>query len=92
MTVVPYVVLLGMDINEAINEIKECGSMRFKRLNTILVNFFDGPRIRGSHHIYKTPWRGMPFLNIQPSGGSVKDYQLKQALQCLIKLKEQLNG
>ena len=52
--------------------------------------FFKGPRIVGSHHIFKTPWPGDPRINIQKDGSKAKGYQVKQVHEALRKLKETL--
>ena len=41
------------------------------------------PRIRGSHHIFKTPWKGDPRINLQKDGKSAKPYQVKMVLKAI---------
>ena len=43
--------------------------------------------ISGSHHIFKTPWKGDPRINIQKEGKMAKPYQVKLVLKALEKLK-----
>lgn len=49
---------------------------------------FGEPRQKGSHVIYKMPWRGDPRINIQDDKGKAKAYQVKQALKAIEKLEE----
>jgi len=48
---------------------------------------FGKPRIKGSHHIFKTPWKGDPRINIQKEGKTAKPYQVKLVLKALDKLE-----
>ena len=43
--------------------------------------------IKGSHHIFKTPWRGDPRINIQKEGNKAKPYQVKIVSKALDKLE-----
>lgn len=53
--------------------------------------YFGKPRQKGtSHIIYKTPWQGDPRINIQRNGKEAKFYQVKQVLQAINKIKEEL--
>jgi hypothetical protein len=64
-------------------------SVRFIDLLQICIKNFGNPRIRGSHHIFKTPWPGDPRINIQKDGNMAKPYQVKAVLEALIKLNGQ---
>ncbi len=76
-----------MKAQDAIKELEENKkNIRFKRLITICESFFVGPRIKGSHHIYKTPWKGDPRLNLQKDGNKAKAYQVEQLIEALKKL------
>lgn len=79
-----------MDIEEALEITKNSKNMKFSDLLKICKNFFEGPRIGGSHHIFKTPWPGDPRINIQKDGKKAKGYQVKQVHEALKKLKESL--
>ena len=50
-------------------------------------HFGESRQSNGSHRIYRTPWEGEPFINIQPKKG--KPYQVKQVLAA-IKKKESM--
>lgn len=74
-----------MSIDEAIEELEgNEGNIRFERLLTICEVFYDKPRIKGSHHIFKTPWPGDPRINVQAAkGGKANPYQVRQVVQAL---------
>lgn len=44
-----------------------------------------GYRVKGSHHIFKVPWSGQPWVNIQKDGKHAKPYQVKQVLAAIEK-------
>ncbi|MDR0870552.1 MAG: type II toxin-antitoxin system HicA family toxin [Planctomycetaceae bacterium] len=58
----------------------------FAELLKICTEYFGEPRIRGSHHIFKTPWQGDPRINIQKDGKTAKPYQVKQVRDAVEKL------
>ena len=62
-------------------------NVKFKDLLKICTTYFGEPRITGSHHIFKTPWKGDPRINIQKSGNKAKKYQVMQVLKALHKLE-----
>ena len=65
--------------------------VRFQRLAQLCEYYFGPPRIRGSHHVYKTPWPSDPRVNIQDTGGEAKAYQVRQvikAVEHLLKTKQ----
>lgn len=76
-----------MDIAQAITELESSPSnTRFARLVTVCTHFFGEPRIRGSHHIFRTPWQGDPRINIQAQrGGRAAPYQVRQVIAALKK-------
>lgn len=77
-----------MSIDEALEALKSDKNIKFKDLLKICEYFFEGPRISGSHHIFKMPWAGHPRVNIQKDGAKAKSYQVKQVREALEKLKE----
>lgn len=77
-----------MSIEEALEALKSGTNIKFKDLFKICEYFFEGPRITGSHHIFKMPWQGHPRINIQKDGNKAKVYQVKQVKEALLKLKE----
>lgn len=77
-----------MSIDEALEALASDTNIKFKDLLKICENFFEGPKIKGSHHIFKTPWQGQPWVNIQKDGSKAKSYQVKQVREALLKLKE----
>jgi hypothetical protein len=78
-----------MKIAETIAEFeREKASTRFSKLIRICEEYFDAPRVKGSHHIFKTPWPGDPRLNLQSDKGKAKPYQVEQVIAALKKLDE----
>lgn len=78
-------------IAEYIDELSDGdANVQFGRLVTICKNVFGEPRTKGSHHIFKTPWPGKPWVNIQDDGGEAKPYQVRQVRRALRKRLEQL--
>ena len=81
-------------LNSLEKDIKNLNSRKnimFKELIKLCMKYFEGPRIKGSHHTFKTPWKGDPWINLQKSRGNNKEakrYQVKQVLQALYKFKE----
>jgi hypothetical protein len=66
-------------------------NVKFDDLLKICIKYFGTPRVRSSHHIFKTPWKGDPRINIQKDGKMAKPYQVKLVLKALEKL-EMENG
>jgi len=64
-------------------------NVAFKDLLDVCRRYFGEPRIRGSHHIFKTPWKGDPRINIQKDGKMAKPYQVRMVQRALEKLEEQ---
>ena len=78
-----------MKIVETIAQLeKEKNSTRFSRVIQICEEFFGPSRIKGSHHIFRTPWPGDPRLNIQSDKGRAKPYQVDQVIAALTKLAQ----
>jgi hypothetical protein len=77
-----------MNIDDCINLLEQGKVNKFRELLKICEVYFGKYRIKGSHHIFKTPWQGDPRINLQKGkGNSAKPYQVKQALEALHKLK-----
>ena len=62
-------------------------NVKFDDLLKICTKYFRAPRVSGSHHIFKTPWKGDPRINIQKEGKMAKPYQVKLVLKALDKLE-----
>jgi len=60
----------------------------FDHLIAVCQKHLGNPRIRGSHHIFKTPWAGDPRINLQRDGKMAKPYQVKQVQKALEKLED----
>ncbi|GHT35712.1 hypothetical protein FACS189427_05640 [Planctomycetales bacterium] len=63
-------------------------NVRFADLLQICEKYFGSLRIRGSHHIFRTPWQGDPRINIQKDGNMAKSYQVKTVIKALEKLED----
>ena len=62
--------------------------VRFADLARICDRYFGAPRRRGgSHLVYRTPWRGVPRVNIQNDNGMAKVYQVRQVARAIEKLE-----
>jgi len=61
-------------------------NVKFTDLLAICTEYFGSPRITGSHHIFKTPWKGDPRINIQKDFKMAKPYQVKTVIKALKKL------
>jgi len=64
-------------------------NVRFDDLVNLCCQYFGEPRIRGSHHIFKTPWQGYPRLNLQKDGPKAKPYQVKQVQKAIERWEEE---
>ena len=63
----------------------------FDDLIALCRKYFGEPRIRGSHHIFKTPWKCDPRINLQREGKMAKPYQVRDVRKAIAK-KEADNG
>lgn len=61
----------------------------FADLVDVCRKHFGEPRIRGSHHILKTPWKGDPRINLQKEGKMAKPYQVRTVKKAIEILEEQ---
>jgi hypothetical protein len=63
-------------------------NVRFADLSKVCISYFGQARQKdGSHHVYKTPWKRDPRINIQNNKGKAKSYQVKQVLLAIEKLE-----
>ena len=69
--------------------LKNLNNVLFKVLVTVCRRYFGEPRIRGSHHIFKTPWMGDPRINLQKDGKMAKSYQVREVKKAIEKLETQ---
>jgi hypothetical protein len=60
----------------------------FDDLLAICRRHFGEPRISGSHHIFKTPWKGDPWINLQKDSKMAKPYQVRDVKKAIRKLEE----
>jgi hypothetical protein len=62
-------------------------SVSFSDAVRVAEHYFGKPRISGSHHIFKMPWRGNPRINLQEDkSGGAKSYQVRQLLVAIDQL------
>ena len=64
-------------------------AVRFADALKVSTFYFGKPRIHGSHHVFKPPWKGEPWVNIQEKEGFLKPYQVKQILDAVDKLESE---
>lgn len=62
-------------------------NVRFADCLKVCTAYFGEPRVRGSHHKFKTPWAGDPRINIQNRNGKVAPYQVDQVVKAVDKLE-----
>jgi len=62
-------------------------NVRFSECLKVCTKYFGKPKINGSHHIFKTPWQGECWVNIQNKNGYVKSYQVEQVIEAIEKLE-----
>ncbi|MDX9789164.1 MAG: type II toxin-antitoxin system HicA family toxin [Desulfobacterales bacterium] len=61
-------------------------NVSFVDLLNLCRRHFGEPRIEGSHHIFKTPWKGDPRINLQKDGKDAKPYQVRDVIRALEKI------
>ncbi|MDX9788915.1 MAG: type II toxin-antitoxin system HicA family toxin [Desulfobacterales bacterium] len=68
------------------NILGNASNVSFVDLLNLCRRHFGEPRIKGSHHIFKTPWKGDPRINLQKDGKDAKPYQVRDVIRALEKL------
>ena len=64
--------------------------VRYEELFSLCVHFFGAPRShRGSHAVFRMPWKGDPRVNIQSARGRAKEYQVRQVLAAISRLNQE---
>lgn len=63
--------------------------VRFSDALRVCKACFGEPRVHGSHHVFRTPWRGDPRVNIQNRGGFVPPYQVRQVIAAVRRWEEE---
>ena len=63
----------------------------FTDLLKICKKYFGKPRIRGSHYIFKTPWKGDPRINLQKVDKMAKFYQVRDVKKAVEKMEAKKN-
>ena len=63
----------------------------FADLLKICKKYFGKPRVRGSHYIFKTPWKGDPRINLQKVDKMAKFYQVRDVKKAIEKMEAKKN-
>ncbi len=63
----------------------------FADLLKIYKKYFGKLRIRGSHYIFKTPWKGDPRINLQKVDKMAKFYQVRDVKKAIEKIEAKKN-
>ena len=67
---------------------RNAADVTFSDLNKVCIHYFGQARKKGgSHHVFKTPWKGDPRINMQNHKGKAKAYQVKHVLLAIEKLE-----
>lgn len=67
-------------------------NIRFNDLCHVCDHYFGtAQQSKGSHRVYRTPWRGDPRVNIQNAKGKAKTYQVRQVLKAIERLENMQN-
>ena len=77
-----------MDFQSVYDILANPKNVAFSDLLRICTEAFGEPRVKGSHHVFKVPWPGQPWVNLQKDGKMAKPYQVKQVTSALKKLEE----
>ena len=83
--------MTSMDFTTAYNTLANPKNVTFGDLLRICIDAFGEPRVKGSHHVFKVPWPGQPWVNLQKDGKMAKAYQVKQVTTALKKLEDLKN-
>jgi predicted RNA binding protein YcfA (HicA-like mRNA interferase family) len=77
-------------LDKDLAKLKGIKNVKFPDALKIAKKHFGEPRITGSHHIFKMPWKGDPMVNIQPDKNKMaKSYQVKALIKALKKLEDE---
>ncbi len=69
-----------------LSDLSSAKNVKFIDLLKICKYYFGEPRIRGSHHIFKMPWKGDPRINLQKDGNMAKPYQVRSVIKAVERL------
>lgn len=67
-------------------------NVSFKELERVCEFYFGKPRINGSHHYFKMPWKDDPRICIQSRAGKAKASQVKDVLRAIERLERLGHG
>jgi len=80
-----------MHIMKNIDPLENIQNVLFADLLKICKKYFGKPRIRGSHYIFKTPWKGDPRINLQKVDKMAKSYQVRDVKKAIEKMEAKEN-
>ncbi len=80
-----------MHIMKNIDSLENIQNVLFADLLKICKKYFGKPRIRGSHYIFKTPWKGDPRINLQKVDKMAKSYQVRDVKKAIEKMEAKEN-
>jgi hypothetical protein len=70
-------------------------SVKYADVRKVCVHHFGEPRQEStSHAVFKTPWEGLPRVNIQPdrrNKAMAKAYQVRQVVQAIDRLNREIS-
>jgi hypothetical protein len=73
------------------NRLENLQNVLFADLLKICEKYFGKPRKRGSHYIFKTPWKGDPRINLQKVDKMAKFYQVRDVKKAIEKMEANKN-
>jgi hypothetical protein len=83
-----YAIIQAMRNNDLLENLQ---NVLFADLLKICKKYFGKPRIRGSHYIFKTPWKGDPRINLQKVDKMAKSYQVRDVKKAIEKMEAKKN-
>jgi hypothetical protein len=73
------------------DDLENIQNILFADLLKICKKYFGKPRIRGSHFIFKTAWKGDPRINLQKVDKMAKYYQVRDVKKAIEKIEAKKN-
>lgn len=80
--------MASKSVDDTVEQMRVGNEISFTDLYNVCKHYFGASRIKGSHHIFKTPWPGDPRINIRSTKGKAKAYPVKQVLAAIEKLAD----
>jgi hypothetical protein len=83
-----YAIIWSMQGKDHLGNVQ---NVLFADLLKICKKYFGKPRIRGSHYIFKTHWKGDPRINLQKVDKMAKSYQVRDVKKAIEKVEAKKN-